>query len=220
MKVFECKFGEGLKLLSEHEEISLVILRDKNDRIKIGIQTPDNINVHLRETYQRLQADLQQQVESYYHKVSSARKEMPITLISAKVKQTKKPKVLLVEDADIIRKVNSNFLESLGCEVIAARDGREAFDALQNEFDLILLDIGLPDISGIEICKWIRKHSINRDVPVVFLTAFGNQVKNKCIDAKCNDFAIKPLAMEKLQKLICKWIPRSSRGMTQSDKKQ
>jgi carbon storage regulator CsrA len=213
MQIFECKFGEGIKLLSESDEVRLVILRDKNDRIKIGIKTPDNINVHLKETYQRLQADLNQQVESYYHKVSSERKEIPITLISTKHEPLDKSKVLLVEDTEIIRKVNSNFLESLGCEVTAAQDGREAFDFLQNKqnkFDLILLDIGLPDISGIEICKWIRKHSINQKTPVIFLTAFGDKVKNKCIDAGCNDFAAKPLSMEKLQKLIRKWIPNKN----------
>jgi len=207
MQIFECNFGEGIKIISESDEVRLIILRDKNDRIKIGIKTPDNIDIHLKETYQRLQADLNQQVESYYHKVQTEQKEIPITLISAKNNAQNKPKVLLVEDTAIIRKVNSNFLESLGCEVTAACDGREAFDFLQTKFDLILLDIGLPDISGIEICKWIRKHSTNQNTPVVFLTAFGDKVKNKCKDAGCNDFAVKPLSMEKLQKLIYKWMP-------------
>ncbi|MGD9153722.1 MAG: response regulator [Gammaproteobacteria bacterium] len=211
MEIFECNFGEGLKLLSEDGEICLVLLRDdnkKNDsRIKIGIKTADNIDVCVREKYQRMQADLQQKVEAYYHK---QKKEIPVTLISTKEKLSKKPKVLLVEDAEIIRKVNTTFLESLGCEVTAAKDGREAFDALQNKFDLILLDIGLPDVSGIEICKFIRKSFTNQSTPVIFLTAFGDTVKEKCIEAGCDDFAVKPLSMEKLQKLIHKWLPHKN----------
>ncbi|MGD9108169.1 MAG: response regulator [Gammaproteobacteria bacterium] len=207
MEIFECNFGEGLKLLSEDGEICLVLLRDdnknNNSRIRLGIKTSNNIDVCVREKYQRMQADLQQKVEAYYHK---QKKEIPITLISAKEKLSKKPKVLLVEDAEIIRKVNTTFLESLGCKVIAAKDGREAFDTLQNKFDLILLDIGLPDVSGVEICRFIRKNFINQTTPVIFLTAFGDTVKDKCLSAGCDDFAIKPLSMEKLQKLICKWL--------------
>lgn len=208
MKVFECNFGEGLKLLSEDGEVCLVLLRDKNNnnsRIKIGIKTSENIDVHIKEKYQRIHADLQQQVESYYYSTISQKNSS-----FCENKIIRPTKVLLVEDTEIIRKVNANFLESLGCNVFAAKNGREAFDLLQNKFDLILLDIGLPDISGIEICKFIRAHSINQSTPVIFLTAFGKQIKNKCIAAGCDDFEIKPLSIEKLQKLISKWLHKNN----------
>ncbi len=208
MLVIERKFGESIKFISESEEVNLTILRDKNNRIKIGIESSDNVDVQLKETHQRLQADLKQQVESYYHSIRQP--EPLITPIPIKTESITKPKILLTEDTEIIRRINTAFLESLGCEVVSAQDGRETFDFLQNKYDLILLDIGLPDISGIKICKWIRKYSINKNTPIIFLTAFGDQVKAKCKKAGCDDFATKPLSMEKLQKLIKKWLPKKT----------
>ena len=160
------------------------------------------MSVFLGELYKRLEADLTQQTEAYYYQEQKVQQN---ELTSHNNKNITKACVLLVEDSKIIRKVNLDYLQGLGCSVDTAEDGKQALDLLQNKYDLILLDIGLPDIDGLEICKWIRSHGI--ETPVIFLTAYGEGVREECKLVGGNDFATKPLSMEKFQKLISEWLP-------------
>lgn len=63
------------------------------------------------------------------------------------------PRILLVEDTPIIQKVNLHFLAQLGCEAELAGNGQEAITKLKQDYSLILLDIDLPDISGLQVAK-------------------------------------------------------------------
>ncbi len=80
--------------------------------------------------------------------------------------------VLIVDDEDDILDLLRYNLERLGVSVIAARNGVEALDIIENkEFDLIVLDIMMPQLNGIEVCQHIRKYSRQKTVPILFLTA-------------------------------------------------
>ena len=115
-------------------------------------------------------------------------------------------KILLVEDNELIRKSNLTFLKQLGYDVDVARNGCQAIKFLKNDYDLFLLDVGLPDIDGVRVCEIIRSLPKFSYTPVIFLTAFGEGLKAECMAAGGNDFAVKPLPMEELQNLVDKWL--------------
>lgn len=81
--------------------------------------------------------------------------------------------VLLVEDVSINRQVAEAFLSLEGFEVFCVVDGKEALEITQDQkFDLILMDVHLPEMSGVEVCQHIREsHSVNTDTPIIALTA-------------------------------------------------
>ncbi|MBP1761183.1 MAG: DNA-binding response regulator [Firmicutes bacterium] len=105
--------------------------------------------------------------------------------------------VLIIEDeAEIISFLKPE-LTYEGYEVEAASDGREGFEKIQNEkFDIVLLDIMLPGLNGIEICRRVRKFS---DIPIIMLTA-RDQIMDRVtgLDTGANDYLTKPFAIEEL----------------------
>ncbi|MGD9107896.1 MAG: response regulator [Gammaproteobacteria bacterium] len=121
-------------------------------------------------------------------------------------KDTEKFKILLIEDDELISKINLTFLKQLGYDVDVARNGCQAIKFLKNDYDLFLLDVGLPDIYGVRVCEIIRTIPKFLHTPVIFLTAFGEGLKAECKAAGGNDFAMKPLPMEELKNLVDKWL--------------
>jgi DNA-binding response OmpR family regulator len=84
----------------------------------------------------------------------------------------KKKRVLIVEDEESLLKLETILLTVKGYEVSGVSTGNAALEMLSGEqFDLILLDIMLPDVDGYEICRRIKEHSGHAGIPVVMLTA-------------------------------------------------
>ncbi len=118
------------------------------------------------------------------------------------------PTILLVEDNKLLQKVNSYFIKELDhCSVEIAEDGYTALEKISaHQYDLVVLDVGLPDIDGREVCRRIRKITHKKDILVVILTAFGYEIEQECLDAGANDFIIKPISKKALQKIIKYWL--------------
>ena len=118
-------------------------------------------------------------------------------------------RILLVEDYEMIAKVSKSIFEELQCKVDIAMNGKEALElSTKNEYDLILLDIGLPDIDGYTIAKQIRenKNPLIAKTPIVALTGHLEAEERKiCIDAGMDEMASKPLTYE-LAKSLCKYL--------------
>jgi CheY-like chemotaxis protein len=114
-------------------------------------------------------------------------------------------KILLIEDNLILQNVFNEFLEILNCtNVDTARTGKQALALFEkHKYALILLDIGLPDINGIEVCKKIRMEEDH--TPVVAITAYDT-ARQECKQAGFNDFALKPVLLEKMDYLVKRWI--------------
>lgn len=88
-------------------------------------------------------------------------------------------KVLVVDDEKLIVKGIRFSLEQEGMEVTCAYDGEEALEAAKNtEFDIILLDIMLPKLTGLEVCQQIREFS---NVPIIMLTAKDNEDRKSVV---------------------------------------
>lgn len=119
-------------------------------------------------------------------------------------------RVLVVEDVDIAQKMAMMVLENLGCDVDIAGDGREAIDMYQqNQYDMIFMDIGLPDTSGIEVAKIIRGLENKIHTPIVALTAHSdNDYKTASLSAGMNDFLVKPLTMAAAESMLKKFTQR------------
>jgi CheY-like chemotaxis protein len=117
-------------------------------------------------------------------------------------------KVLLVEDNKLLQKVNSYFIKELDhCSVEIAEDGYTALEKImQHQYDLVVLDVGLPDIDGREVCRRIRKITHKKNIPIVVLTAHGYAIEQECLDAGANDFIVKPISKKALQKIIKYWL--------------
>lgn len=82
-------------------------------------------------------------------------------------------KVLLADDEQGLRDITKKYLERNGFDVITAKNGAEAIAAVdKNVFDIIVLDIMMPEIDGRQVCQYIRT---KYDVPVIFLTALGKR---------------------------------------------
>jgi len=113
-------------------------------------------------------------------------------------------KILLVEDERIAQIVNKMLLEELGYRLDIAENGQQAFDMAQsNDYCLIFMDIGLPDINGIEVTLKIRGCEKARRIPIVALTAFMQaDLEEKCLAAGMDQVLTKPTAAAALQQAI------------------
>ncbi len=117
----------------------------------------------------------------------------------------KKPRILLIEDSPLIQRVHVGFLELLECIVDVADCGKKALQANVCDYDLIFMDIGLPDIDGFEICKQMRKE--NCHVPIIALTAYGDLVAHDIQEAGMNALLTKPSPPEAIEALLRQWLP-------------
>jgi two-component system KDP operon response regulator KdpE len=107
------------------------------------------------------------------------------------------PRILLVDDEVAIQRAVAPLLRSRGYQVDVVGTGREAVDAVvDGNADLIVLDLGLPDLEGTEVCRRIRKIS---KAPIVILSARGGETdKVAALDIGADDYVTKPFGSEEL----------------------
>ena len=107
------------------------------------------------------------------------------------------PKILIVEDEPSIAENIVYALETDGFAVTAVATGREALEkAAAQEFQLIILDVGLPDVSGFEVCKTLR---LTKTLPILFLTARSSEVDRVVgLEIGGDDYVVKPFSPREL----------------------
>ncbi len=116
--------------------------------------------------------------------------------------------ILLVEDNILAQKVAEILLkQNFSCNLDLAANGKNALELVnKKQYDLILLDIGLPDMTGCDVCLAIRENTINKNTVAVALTAHDNpEFRNDSIDAGMNDFMVKPITEEKVRAILNKF---------------
>jgi CheY-like chemotaxis protein len=112
-------------------------------------------------------------------------------------------KILVVEDHAETRNLLGKLLEIEGYNTICAGDGQEGFEtARQENPDLIVTDIGMPKVDGIELIRMIREDATCRDIPVIVVTAYGESACSKAIETGANAVIDKPLQFDSLLELI------------------
>jgi two-component system cell cycle response regulator DivK len=105
--------------------------------------------------------------------------------------------VLIVEDNELNMKLFNDLLEAHGYKVLQTREGLSALDiAREHKPDLILMDIQLPEVSGIEVTKWIKEDDELRHIPVVAVTAFAMKGdEQKIREGGCEAYISKPISV-------------------------
>lgn len=118
--------------------------------------------------------------------------------------------VLIVEDDDRLMDALRAFLRKAGYDTVSAADAAQALDALGSDTEVVLLDLGLPDMDGIELCRLIRQRS---GVPIIIATARSHvQERIRGLRAGADDFVVKPYNVLELVARI-EAVTRRSRAM-------
>jgi DNA-binding response OmpR family regulator len=115
-------------------------------------------------------------------------------------------KALVVEDEQINQKICCFLLKNLNCQIDVAATGAQALSfARKTSYDVMLMDLGLPDMDGRDLLKKMRA-KLKITTPVIMLTAHGADFEQDCFDAGANDFFVKPANLRVLQATIEKWL--------------
>jgi two-component system alkaline phosphatase synthesis response regulator PhoP len=108
-------------------------------------------------------------------------------------------KILVVEDEKNIRELIKFNLENAGYEVVTAADGKAALDQLSAEIDLVVLDLMLPEVDGMDVCRQMRGDQDLRQIPIVMLTAKGEEVERILgLEMGADDYMTKPFSPREL----------------------
>lgn len=107
--------------------------------------------------------------------------------------------VLVVEDNELNMKLFHDLLEAHGYEIVETRNGFEAIDlARKHRPDLILMDIQLPEVSGLDVTKWIKEDEELRSIPIIAVTAFAMKGDEERIrQGGCEAYLSKPISIAK-----------------------
>jgi len=105
--------------------------------------------------------------------------------------------VLVVEDNDLSMRLFHDLLEAHGYNVLQAEDGMEGWRmAREHRPDLILMDIQLPDVSGLEVTKWLKDDETLKSIPVIAITAFAMEGdEEKMLEGGCDAYIPKPISV-------------------------
>ena len=132
-----------------------------------------------------------------------------------------KDKILLVEDEpDLLQTLAFNF-ESEGYKVAKALDGKEAMKFLEDDDSicLVILDLMLPDMSGLDICRHIRAADNLKDILVIMVTAKGEEVDRVVgFEVGADDYVVKPYSVRELLLRVGGMLKRSSKENQSNDK--
>jgi two-component system phosphate regulon response regulator PhoB len=125
--------------------------------------------------------------------------------------------VLVVEDEDALSTLLQYNLEKEGYDVTVATDGEEALILVDERLpDLVVLDWMLPKVSGIEVCRRLRSRSETRNVPIIILTARGEETDRiRGLDTGADDYVVKPFSMTELTARIRAVLRRIRPGLAE-----
>ncbi|MGH7100262.1 MAG: response regulator [Stellaceae bacterium] len=113
------------------------------------------------------------------------------------LRQSRRRRILIVEDHPLNRKLLHDLLEAHGYEILETGDGLEALN-LARRFppDLILMDLQLPDVSGLEVTRWLRREPGTITTPIVAVTAFAmREDEKKALASGCDAYLAKPISI-------------------------
>ena len=118
-------------------------------------------------------------------------------------------KVLIVEDNDLNMKLFNDLLEAHGYLTLQTKEGVEALRmAREHRPDLILMDIQLPEVSGLEVTKWLKEDEDLRQIPVIAVTAFAMKGdEEKIRDGGCEAYIAKPISVAGFMRTVERFLP-------------
>ncbi|MBN1910376.1 MAG: response regulator [Pirellulales bacterium] len=129
-----------------------------------------------------------------------------------------RPQILVAEDDPLSRALLEVLLSRAGCVVDLVGNGREALDAIQQqEYDLVFMDIDMPELNGLEAIRLLRQQETERHMPVIALTAKALPGdRETCLAAGADHYLAKPFNAEELLSLMQVWVP----GLAEATEKE
>lgn len=117
-------------------------------------------------------------------------------------------KVMIVEDNELNMKLFHDLLEAHGIDTVQTRDGRNVLQlAREHKPDLILMDIQLPEVSGLDVTKWLKEDDDLKSIPVIAVTAFAMKGdEQKIREGGCEDYISKPISVTKFLEMVQKYL--------------
>jgi two-component system cell cycle response regulator DivK len=117
-------------------------------------------------------------------------------------------RVMIVEDNELNMKLFRDIIEATGYETVRTRSGLEALDlAREHKPDLILMDIQLPEVSGLEVTKWLKQDDELLSIPVIAVTAFAMKGDEERIrQGGCEGYISKPISVPKFIETIKSYL--------------
>ena len=117
-------------------------------------------------------------------------------------------RILVVDDSPTERHVLNDMLTKAGYEVVSCESGEDAIvKAKHIKPDLILMDVEMPRMTGIEACRELRRNDTTRNTPIVLLTMRDEREAVKAgFDSGCSEYLLKPLTEEKLRVVLDKYL--------------
>jgi two-component system cell cycle response regulator DivK len=119
-------------------------------------------------------------------------------------------RILIVEDNELNKKLLRDLLAAHGYETLETSDGLDAINlARDGQPDLILMDIQLPDVSGLEVTRWLRDDDRTKRIPIIAVTAFAMQGdERRALDSGCDAYLSKPIMIRHLLQTVADHLPR------------
>ncbi len=116
--------------------------------------------------------------------------------------------ILVVEDNELNMKLFHDLLEAHGYNILQTKDGMEALRlAREHHPDLILMDIQLPEVSGLEVTKWIKEDEDLKSIPVIAITAFAMKGdEEKIRQGGCEAYIAKPISVTSFLQTVQKYL--------------
>ncbi|RTL51353.1 MAG: PAS domain S-box protein [Rhodocyclaceae bacterium] len=123
-------------------------------------------------------------------------------------------RILLAEDNPINREVATDILQGVGLVVDTAENGRIALEKVRSgQYQLVLMDMQMPEMDGLEATRALRSEAAGKDIPVVAMTANAfEEDRNACLAAGMNDFVAKPVVPALLYGTLLRWLPAKTAG--------
>lgn len=119
---------------------------------------------------------------------------------------------MIVEDNELNMKLFHDLLEAHGIDTVQTRDGRNVLAlAREHKPDLILMDIQLPEVSGLDVTKWLKDDEELKAIPVIAVTAFAMKGdEQKIREGGCEDYISKPISVTRFMETIQKYLEDKS----------
>ncbi len=119
-------------------------------------------------------------------------------------------KVLIVEDNELNMKLFHDLLEAHGVATVETRDGSKVLEiAREQKPDLILMDIQLPEVSGLDVTKWLKADEELKSIPVIAVTAFAMKGdEQKIREGGCEDYISKPISVTRFLEVIDNYLKK------------
>ena len=156
------------------------------------------------------------EVESEVDKGSAFRVRLPVAQRETAMEQVASlgalqggsGKILLVDDEEQVVQVTGEILQSLGYEVVgrtSPHGALELFSSLPNEFDLVLTDLTMPGLTGLELSERVKK--IRPDIPIILFTGYSDQLsKDAAVEAGIGEYCMKPISMRDLSMVVGRFL--------------